>query len=62
MKRALNDEGDANNMWEKMATCVQKIASNVLGVTKWSRCDSKDTWSWNEDVQKVIKEKKECYK
>ena len=22
-----NDEGDANNMWEKMATCVQKVAS-----------------------------------
>ena len=37
-----NDEGDAN-MWEKMTTCVRKVASEVLGVTKGSGCDSKDT-------------------
>ena len=49
-------------MWEKMATCVRKVASEVLGVTKGSGCDSKDTWWWNEDVQNAIKEKKECYK
>ena len=55
------DEGDAN-MWEKMATCVRKVASEVLGVTNGSGCDSKDTWWWNEDVQKAIKEKNECYK
>ena len=48
-------------MWEKMATCVHNVASEVLGVTKGSGCDSKDTWWWNEDVQKAIKEK-ECYK
>ena len=48
-------------MWEKMATCVRKVASEVLGVTKESGYDSKDTWWWNEDVQKAIKEK-ECYK
>ena len=48
-------------MWEKMATCVWKVASEVLGVTKGSECDSKDTWWWNEDVQKSIKEN-ECYK
>ena len=29
---------------------------------KGGRCDSKDTWWWNEDGQKAIKEKKECYK
>ena len=48
-------------MWEKMATCVRKVASEVLGVTKGSGCDSKDTWWWNKDVHKAIKEK-ECYK
>ena len=30
------DKGDANNMWEKMATCVRKVAAEVLGVTKGS--------------------------
>ena len=49
-------------MWEKMATCVRKVASEALGVIKGSGCDSKDTWWWIEDVQKGIKEKKECYK
>jgi len=44
-----------------MATCIRKVASEVLGVTKGSGCGSKDTWWWNEDVQKAIK-KKECYK
>ena len=53
-----NDEGDANSMWEKMATCIRKVASEVLGVTKGSGCNSKDTWWWNEDVQKAIKENK----
>ena len=57
-----NDEGDANSMWEKMATCVRKVASEVLGVTKGSGCYQKDTQWWNEDVQKAIKKKKECYK
>ena len=37
------DEGDVNSMWKKMATCVRKVASEVLGVTKGSGCGSKDT-------------------
>ena len=38
------DEGDANNMWEKMVTCIWKVAAEVLGVTKRSGCAMKDTW------------------
>ncbi|TKW31776.2 hypothetical protein SEVIR_2G129701v4 [Setaria viridis] len=53
---------DANNMWEKMANCIRKVASEVLGVTKGGRVVDKDTWWWNEDVQRTIKEKKECYR
>jgi hypothetical protein len=34
----------------------------VLGVTNGKNPKAKDTWCWNEDVQRVIKEKKECYK
>ena len=48
-------------MWEKMATYVQKDASEVLRVTKGGGCNSKDIWWWNEDVQKAIKKNK-CYK
>jgi hypothetical protein len=49
-------------MWVKMATCIRKVASEVFGVTKGSNSESKDTWWWAEDVQKAIKEKKECYR
>ena len=55
-------EDDANNMWKKMATCIRKVASEVFGVTKGNGCEPRDTWWWNEGVQKAIKEKKECYR
>lgn len=58
-----NDEcGDANNMWEKMATHIRNVAVEVFGVTRGSKREPKDTWWWNEEVQKAIKEKKECFK
>ena len=43
-------------MWEKMATNIRKVASEVCGVTKGSGGEAKDTWWWNEEVQKAIKE------
>ena len=49
-------------MWEKMATNIRKVASEVCGVTKGSGGEAKDTWWWNEEVQRTIKEKKECYR
>ena len=42
-------------MWEKMATNIRKVASEVCGLTKGSGGEAKDTWWWNE-------EKKECYR
>ena len=57
------EEGeDANNMWLKMATYVQKVASKVFDVIKGSKREAKDTLWWNEEVQRAIKEKKECFK
>ena len=51
-------EEDINNMWETMATNIRKVASEVCGVTKGSGGEAKDTWWWNEEVQRAIKEKK----
>ena len=31
-------------------------------VTKGRGREAKDTWWWNEEVQRAIKEKKECYR
>ena len=38
------EEEDINNMWEKMATNIQKVASEMCGVTKESGSEAKDTW------------------
>ena len=57
-----SEAGDADSMWVKMGTCIRKVAKEVLGVTKGKKPEAKDTWWWNEDVQRAIKAKKECYK
>ena len=49
-------------MWEKIATNIRKVASEVCGVTKGNGGEAKDTKWWNEEVQRAIKEKKECYR
>ena len=59
---SLKEEDDINNMWEKMATNIRKVTSEVCGVTKRSAGEAKDAWWWNEEVQRAIKEKKECYR
>jgi hypothetical protein len=45
-----------------MATHIQKVAIEVFGVTRGNKRETKDTWWWNDEVQKAINEKKECYK
>ena len=48
---------DADDMWLKMATCVRKVASEVFGVSRGGKQEVKDTWWWNDEVQRTIKEK-----
>jgi hypothetical protein len=56
------EEGDdANDTWLKMATCVRKVAAKVFCVSRRGKQGVKDTWWWNKEVQKAIKEK-ECFK
>jgi hypothetical protein len=49
-------------MWMKMATCIRKVALEEFGVSKGGKRETKETWWWNEMVQKAIKEKKECFR
>jgi hypothetical protein len=49
-------------MWMGMDTCIRKVASKEFGVTKVGKREAKETWWWNEKVQKAIKEKKECFR
>jgi hypothetical protein len=46
----------------KMITCIRKVALEELGVPKGGKRETKETWWWNEKVQKAIKEKKECFR
>jgi hypothetical protein len=45
-----------------MATCVRKVASEVFGVSRGGKREAKDIWWWNDEVQRAIKEKNECFK
>jgi len=45
-----------------MATCIRKVASEEFGLSRGNRSEAKDTWWWNDDVQKAIKEKKVCFR
>jgi hypothetical protein len=39
-----SEEGEhANNMWLKMATCFQKVALEVFGVSRGGKQEAKDT-------------------
>jgi hypothetical protein len=47
-------EEDETNMWEKITTCIRKVASEIHGATKGSRSEGKDTWWCNKEVQRII--------
>jgi hypothetical protein len=57
-----HEGGDANSMWMKMSTYIRKVALEEFVVTKGGKCETKETWWWNEKVQNAIKEKKECFR
>jgi hypothetical protein len=40
-----------------MTTHIRKVTIEVFGVTRGNKREPKDTWWWNDDVQKVISEK-----
>ena len=46
----------------KTAEMLRKAAETILGVTFGKRKRDKETWWWNEEVQKSIKKKKEAKK
>jgi hypothetical protein len=53
---------DADSIWNEMSTHIQNMTIEVFGVTRGNKCECKDTWWCNDDVQKTISKKKECYK
>ena len=62
MTKILGGEDELPDEWDKTAEMLRKTAETVLGVTFGKRKGDKETWWWNEEVQKSIKEKKEAKK
>ncbi|KAM1504439.1 hypothetical protein ACFXTO_000558 [Malus domestica] len=49
-------------MWDSMASCIRKVAKEVLEESKGFASHQKESWWWNEEVQTKVKAKKECCK
>ena len=60
--RILGGKNGLPDEWDKTAEMLRKTAETVLGVTFGKRKADRETWWWNEEVQKSIKEKKEAKK
>lgn len=50
------------DQWNGIAATMRKAGRQILGESKPTKRILKETWWWNEDVQKCIKEKKRLYK
>ena len=62
MTRILGGKDGLPDEWDKTAEMLRKTSETVLEVTFGKRKGDKETWWWNEKVQKSIKEKKEAKK
>ncbi|XP_047984785.1 uncharacterized protein LOC125225222 [Leguminivora glycinivorella] len=58
----MNDMAEMNECWNEMAVSLRSVAKNVLGETRGKGKIDKDTWWWNDDVQMILKEKKNAFK
>lgn len=45
-----------------MSNYIKKIAKDIVRVSEGNGWISKESWWWNEEVQKMIKIKREAYK
>ena len=57
-----NWDDNVNNILSRTNNDVEKIVKQVLGETKGKRFIKKETWWWNEEVQKIIQKKRVSFK
>ncbi|KAL3351497.1 hypothetical protein AABB24_019876 [Solanum stoloniferum] len=58
---AWSGSGDADNMWNKAASCIREVASKMLGVSRGKFGGHKGDWWWNGEVQGKVEAKKAAY-
>ena len=60
--RILGGKDGLPDEWDKTTKMLRKTTETILGETFRKRKGDRETWWWNEEVQKRIKEKKEAKK
>ena len=53
---------DANEMWVNMTKTIRKVGKETLGVSSGKPKVFKESWWWNEEVVKKIKDKNKRFK
>jgi len=54
--------GRANDMWERMAHEIKKVAKETLGESRGFGPRGKESWWWNDSVQSKVWIKRDCFK
>ena len=63
VKGQLNgDIENPNAWWNETSEIIRKAGREILGITSGRKKSGKETWWWNETVQKAISNKKEAKK
>ena len=55
--RLTSSEGDGGQNWETVTKDLRQLGEEILGKTSGKRKTDKETWWWNEKVQRHIKKK-----
>jgi len=55
-------QDDPNTTWNKIASCIKRVAKDVLGESRGGASPCKDTSWWNEEVKAAIKIKRDSYR
>ena len=53
---------DVQEWWRQNASVIRRLGKEQLGETSGRIWEEKETWWWNENIAKVVKEKKEAKK
>jgi len=59
-ERAWRRAEDADSMWEAVADCIRRSATETLGLSRGGGNRMEGAWWWNEEVKEKVKAKKEA--
>jgi hypothetical protein len=54
-------EEDVENLWKGLKDCLCEVVDQVCGRAK-GPARHRETWWWNEETEKIVKEKRRLYK